>query len=195
MHLSFSPSLSISSNSPPQVLIAMERMANNFVYCFAKKQPSKYTWVCEVRSSLHEGSAANSGFAVKLLNNFGAKSFCRGQILCTVPYIRVEVPVVILFRALGIVADRDILEIVCYDLKDSAMMNLVKTSLDDASPITTQEMALDFIAKRGSTLGATRYESFQFFFFQILQYSPSEEPLSHTVYVSFVRLTIISLNI
>ena len=40
----------------------MERMANNFVYCFMKKQPSKYDWVCEVRSALMEGSAANSGF-------------------------------------------------------------------------------------------------------------------------------------
>lgn len=96
----------------------MERMANNFVYCFAKKQPSKYSWVCEVRSALHEGSAANSGFAVKMLNNFGGKSYCRGQIVVTVPYIRVEVPVVVLFRALGVVADKDILEIVCYNLKD-----------------------------------------------------------------------------
>ena len=42
------------------------------------------------------------------------------------------------------------------------MMNLVKISLDDAAPITTQEMALDFIAKRGSTLGATRDKRIQY---------------------------------
>ncbi|CAD7936998.1 unnamed protein product [Amoebophrya sp. A25] len=149
-------------NGSEKVLIAMERMANNFVYCFQKKQPSKYTWVCEVRSALHEGSAANSGYAIKMLNNFGGKSYCRGQVVCTIPYVRVEVPVVIVFRALGIVADKDILEICCYDLSDQAMLNLMKTSLDDAAPITTQEMALDYIAKRGSTLGATRDKRVQY---------------------------------
>lgn len=42
------------------------------------------------------------------------------------------------------------------------MMNLVKTSLDDSAPITTQELALDYIAKRGSTLGATRDKRIQY---------------------------------
>ena len=36
-------------NGSEKVLIALERMANNFVYAFEKKQPSKYTWVCEVQ--------------------------------------------------------------------------------------------------------------------------------------------------
>eukprot|EP00971_Amphidinium_carterae_P073402 1451523-Amphidinium_carterae.1 len=40
-------------NGSEKVLIALERMANNFVYAFAKKQPSKYTWVCEVRVWLY----------------------------------------------------------------------------------------------------------------------------------------------
>lgn len=39
-------------NGSEKVLIAMERMANNFVYCFQKKQPAKYTWICEVILSL-----------------------------------------------------------------------------------------------------------------------------------------------
>jgi len=149
-------------NGSEKVLIAMERMANNFVYAFQKKQPSKYTWICEVRSALSEGSAANSGFAVKMLANFGGKSFCKGQILCTIPYIRVEVPLIIVLRALGFVADKDILEIIVYDFKDTAMLNLMKVSLEDAAPITTQEMALDYIAKRGPTLGAAKDKRMQY---------------------------------
>eukprot|EP00933_Yihiella_yeosuensis_P022191 TRINITY_DN17470_c5_g1_i1.p1 TRINITY_DN17470_c5_g1~~TRINITY_DN17470_c5_g1_i1.p1 ORF type:complete len:263 (+),score=56.56 TRINITY_DN17470_c5_g1_i1:73-861(+) len=58
-------------NGSEKVLIALERMANNFVYAFAKKQPSKYEWVCEIRSALFEGSAGSSGFAVKLMVNAG----------------------------------------------------------------------------------------------------------------------------
>jgi DNA-directed RNA polymerase II subunit RPB2 len=59
-------------NGSEKVLIALERMANNFVYAFAKKQPSKYAWVCEIRSGLFEGSAGSAGFAVKLLTNMVA---------------------------------------------------------------------------------------------------------------------------
>lgn len=51
---------------------------------------------------------------------------------------------------------------ICYNFEDQAMMNLVKTSLDDAAPITTQELALDFIAKRGPTLGSTRDKRIQY---------------------------------
>mmetsp|Transcript_67862 Transcript_67862/g.161970 ORF Transcript_67862/g.161970 Transcript_67862/m.161970 type:complete len:1178 (-) Transcript_67862:53-3586(-) len=143
-------------NGSEKVLIALERMANNFVYAFAKKQPSKYAWVCEIRSSLFEGSAGNSGFAVKLLTNMGSKSYCRGQLVCTCPYIRTEIPLVIMFRALGIVADRDILERIVFDMSDFAMLNACRLSIEDAAPISTQEMALDYIAKRGPTMGATK---------------------------------------
>mmetsp|Transcript_81325 Transcript_81325/g.143491 ORF Transcript_81325/g.143491 Transcript_81325/m.143491 type:complete len:1180 (+) Transcript_81325:88-3627(+) len=143
-------------NGSEKVLIALERMANNFVYAFAKKQPSKYAWVCEIRSALFEGSAGSSGFAVKLMTNMGAKSQCRGQLVCTCPYIRTEIPLVIMFRAMGVVADKDILERIVFDMSDFAMVNACRLSIEDASPISTQEMALDFIAKRGPTMGATK---------------------------------------
>jgi len=120
-------------NGSEKVLICLERMANNFVYAFAKRQPSKYTWVCEIRSSLFEGSAGSAGFAVKMLTNMGGKSYCRGQLVCTCPYIRVEVPLVIMFRALGIVADRDILERIVYDFKDVAMVNACRNSIEDSA--------------------------------------------------------------
>ena len=68
-------------NGSEKVLVALERMADNFVYAFQKKQPSKYTWVCEVRSR-PEGSQAVSGFTVKAMANFGSRSACRGQIVC-----------------------------------------------------------------------------------------------------------------
>jgi len=42
------------------------------------------------------------------------------------------------------------------------MLNLMKVSLEDAAPITTQEMALDYIAKRGPTLGAAKDKRMQY---------------------------------
>jgi DNA-directed RNA polymerase II subunit RPB2 len=37
-------------NGSEKVIVAQERMANNQVNVFAKKPPSKYSWVCEIRS-------------------------------------------------------------------------------------------------------------------------------------------------
>merc|ERR1719163_1744886 len=67
-----------------------------------------------------------------------------------------------MFRALGIVADKDILERIVYDFSDIAMLAACRNSIEDSSPINTQEMALDYIAKRGPTMGATRDKRVQY---------------------------------
>lgn len=68
----------------------------------------------------------------------------------TVPYVKQDIPVVVLFRALGFVTDRDILEHVIYDFDDVEMMGMLKPSLVEAEPIQDKELALDMIGKRGA---------------------------------------------
>jgi DNA-directed RNA polymerase II subunit RPB2 len=80
----------------------------------------------------------------------------------TIPYIRQDIPIVIVFRALGFVSDRDILRHICYDLKDKQLLDLIRPSLEEAVVVTTQEVALDFIGKRGSVLGAPREKRIQY---------------------------------
>jgi hypothetical protein len=60
-----------------------------------------------------------------------SRSIEGNQIRTTLPYIRTDVPVVI-FRALGYVADRDIIEHVVYDLTDGEMMDMFRPSLEEA---------------------------------------------------------------
>ena len=65
--------------------------------------------------------------------------FFSGQrIVGILPYIKQEIPVMIVFRALGFVADRDILEHIIYDFDDPELMemvSLVKRFTEDESPI------------------------------------------------------------
>jgi len=111
-------------NGGEKVLIAQEKMSLNHVYIFKKAQPSKYSYVAEVRSSLEgSGSRPTSTLYVKMLARGGTKSSC---IRVTIPYIRQDIPIIILFRALGFVTDRDILEHIVYDLKDTRMMELLR---------------------------------------------------------------------
>lgn len=70
---------------------------------------------------------------VRLLSLTGWCSFSQGvkksaigqRIVSTLPYIRQEVPIIIVFRALGFVSDRDILEHIIYDFDDPEMMEMV----------------------------------------------------------------------
>lgn len=84
------------------------------------------------------------------------------QIRCTLPYIRTDIPVVIVFRALGFTADRDIIEHIVYDFADSEMMERFRPSLQEAAPIQNQLVALDFIAVRGSAANVGRQERIRY---------------------------------
>lgn len=55
------------------------------------------------------------------------KSAIGQRIICILPYIRQEIPVIIVFRALGFVSDRDILEHIIYDFDDPEMMEMAST--------------------------------------------------------------------
>ena len=52
------------------------------------------------------------------------------RIVGILPYIKQEIPVMIVFRALGFVADRDILEHIIYDFDDPELMEMVRTFLE-----------------------------------------------------------------
>jgi len=58
------------------------------------------------------------------------KSAIGQRIVSTLPYIRQEVPIIIVFRALGFVSDRDILEHIIYDFDDPEMMEMVSPIID-----------------------------------------------------------------
>lgn len=59
----------------------------------------------------------------------GVRKNAIGQrIIAILPYIRQEIPVIIVFRALGFVSDRDILEHIIYDFDDPEMMEMVRFS-------------------------------------------------------------------
>lgn len=134
-------------NGGEKVIVAQEKMTSNFVYVFKNKQPSKYSWIAEIRSQIERSNEKPSLFQVKLLNKSHDKVM-KQVIVCSIPYVHEDIPLVVLFRALGSVSDKDILELICYTLKDNQMIELLKPSIEEASPINDVDIALDYIAKR-----------------------------------------------
>ncbi|KAI4312165.1 hypothetical protein MLD38_037006 [Melastoma candidum] len=144
-------------NGNEKVLIAQEKMTPNQVYVFKKQQPNKYAYVAEIRSTAGSQNRPPSTMFVRMLSQSGAKGgSTRQYIRATLPYIHAEIPIVIVFRALGFVADKDILEHICYDFSDTRMMELLRPSLEEAFVIQNHEVALDYIGKRGATVGMTQ---------------------------------------
>jgi DNA-directed RNA polymerase II subunit RPB2 len=91
-----------------------------------------------------------STFTVKLYNKQNRIDQSLVQVIrCSIPYVKEDIPLVLLFRALGFSTDKEILEMVCNDLNDKAMIELLKASFDEVgSERHTSDFALDFISKR-----------------------------------------------
>ena len=60
----------------------------------------------------------------------------------TIPYIKVDIPIWVVFRALGVISDRDILEHICYDMQDAQMLEMLKPCIDDGFVIQDREVGL-----------------------------------------------------
>lgn len=145
-------------NGSEKVLIAQEKMATNTVYVFSMKD-SKFAYRSEIRSILENSSRPTSTLYVNMLargSQSSRKSAVGQLIVAIIPYIKEEIPIIVVFRALGFESDRDILEHVVYDFDDQEMMERIKPSLDEAFVIQDRNVALSFIGTRGAKPGVTK---------------------------------------
>lgn len=149
-------------NGSEKVIIAQERMCNNHVYVFKKQQPAKYEWTCETRSHISTGARPTSTMFLQMYGAGGKNAIDGHQIRSTLPYIRTDIPVVIIFRALGFISDKDIIGHVVYDFDDTEMMERFRPSLEESSPVQNQTVALDYIGRRGSAINVGRRERIQY---------------------------------
>jgi DNA-directed RNA polymerase II subunit RPB2 len=143
-------------NGSEKVIVAQERMGNNQVNVFNKKPPSKYSWVAEIRSQAEKSNKPPQLFTIQIKSKL--RAFATGKqtgksdlsISTTLNLIKEPIPLVILFRALNCMSDKEILNRICFDCPDSTeMKEALRPSLEHSKMIETQEDALDYIAKRG----------------------------------------------
>ena len=137
-------------NGGEKVVIAQERMNDNHIYLYHNKN-GKYPYTCENRSSRDNFSIVYATL-IKWDRN--------DQIYITVKpgWSREDIPIFILFRALGVLSDEDIIELITHSRdKDTMIQLLKKTILYDQTansknkkfPIMlTQEAALEYISER-----------------------------------------------
>ncbi|NBR99417.1 MAG: hypothetical protein EBT42_03425, partial [Actinobacteria bacterium] len=112
-----------------RTILCQEKVADNRIMIFQnKKSSSKYLYSVEMKS-LHESfTTPPKKLEIRLSSKFNGHGY---PMVACVPRFREDVPVVIYFRALGILDDRTIAKIVWNDENDSHV-ELLAASFRDA---------------------------------------------------------------
>ena len=138
-----------------KVLIAQERMAFNNVYTFKKAATSGFSFYSTVTSQV-EKTGKITEMEVRLYPRAAGGATAGAVVRVKIPKIKVDIPVVIVFRALGIVPDRDVLSHICFDENDNAVLEMLQPSIEEAFAVQDRDAALDFIGRRAQIEMGTR---------------------------------------
>jgi len=125
-------------------IIPQEKFADNILYTHKFPPDDKYILSIEIRSVSENVSKPKRTLAVKLVAP--SNNLTGHNIVVTIPNVRAPVPIFILFRALGILSDKDIIQTCLLDLdKYESMTELFVPSIYDAGAVMTQRAALKYI--------------------------------------------------
>ena len=127
-----------------KTVISQEKFADNMLY-IKKDNDDKYLYSAEMRSVSEKVSKPKRTISIKLVAP-GVK-LTNKNIVVNIPQVKKPIPLFILFRALGVISDKDIITHCLLDLdKNKNFIDLFIPSVHDSGGIYTQKMALKYIA-------------------------------------------------
>ena len=134
-------------NGNEKVIVGQERPHDNNVMCYKESTSSNKRYIAraEVKSTIDQRFHPIKIATVKL---FPKEDPIPGlQLKVGLPYIKQSIPLFIVFRALGIISDKEIFaHLLENDFDDNGMVNLILPS-SKISNITTQIDAINYISK------------------------------------------------
>ena len=128
-----------------RVIISQERMSENRPVVFRNNRNSnKELEVIEVKSIGPDNDQVPKSNGVKIM--YHPKNPQIQLLRATMPRIKTEIPLWILFRALGVLADKDILELILGPEGDSTFDTIIDESIQEAGEVQTQEQAFAWMS-------------------------------------------------
>nr|CAG8551768.1 8401_t:CDS:10 [Entrophospora candida] len=144
-------------NGSEKVIIAQERLANNIVFVFKKLTPPTYTYSAEIRSVSEKYQKVRT-ISLNLVTKSVVRDTPSQHIHVSIPFIKNDIPIKVLFCALGSFEEKEIYSQICYDENDEEMAEIIINCLEEGSGFRDQDHALDLIGRRGSRIGLTMEE-------------------------------------
>lgn len=129
-----------------RVIISQERMSENRPFVFRNnRNPTKEMEVIEVKSIGPDNDQVPKNNAVKIM--YHPKNQQILLLKATMPRIKTEIPLWILFRALGVQNDKDIRDLILGPDGDNTYDAIIDESTMESSSISTKEAAQAWLAQ------------------------------------------------
>ena len=128
-----------------KTVLGQERAAENKIYCFDGKNTTKWSWYAEIKSVPDHKCISPKQIEMGIANK--NNGFGNG-IYMTIPRIKQPIELFVVFRALGVISDKEICKYILLDIENSAnlnLLNMLQASIIDANKILTKEDALKYI--------------------------------------------------
>jgi DNA-directed RNA polymerase II subunit RPB2 len=128
-----------------RVIISQERMAANRPVVFRNnRNPTKDVEVIEVKSIGPDNDQVPKSNAVKIM--YHPKNPQIHLLCATMPRVKTDIPLWILFRALGVIRDKEICDLIVGPESDGTFNSLLTESIMEAAEIRTQAAALAWLS-------------------------------------------------
>ena len=138
-----------------RVIISQERMSENRPFVFRNnKSNNKDIEIVEVKSIGPDNDQVPKSNLVKIV--YHPKNAQIHLLKANLPRIKTDIPLFIVFRALGITNDKEILELIHGSNEDPKYFSLFDESLHEASFIKTQEEAILYLANEMNSSSNSR---------------------------------------
>jgi DNA-directed RNA polymerase II subunit RPB2 len=137
-------------NGNEKVVISQDRISENKTYVFLNNKVSTYSHISEIRSVQENKLGVPKITTLKMSakpNQFGR------YIRVNMHHIKNDIPLFILFRALGLTSDHEILQYILYDADDesktaaSLLLKELKGCIEEANNVTCERDALEYLSK------------------------------------------------
>ena len=149
-------------NGSEKVIVSQERRAENRLYvCKNSKSQNKYDITAEINSMISSKIVVPKTVQIKMMSK---SQHGKGKLIkISISHIRQDLPLIVVFKALGVITDLEILQYILldnkfYDKKDCYIYEqYLRASIEECFDIKTQQQAIEYISKYVTYTGYTRF--------------------------------------
>ena len=144
-----------------KIIISQEKKCENKICCFKQKGlQTKYSENAEISCIHPDNPSVVSPVWVKMKAK--EESYGGNVIRVRLRRMKQDIPLIIIFRALNFISDKSIIELIVYNISNennNSILELMKASIEEAKPIQTQKIALEYISKYIMGLQSAKYKT------------------------------------
>ena len=135
-------------NGNEKVIISQERKVYNIPQVFENNKPScKYSYVCEITTVKENDYYMPRISTIKITKK---QNIYENHLRVSLPHLKQEIPLFILFKALGSLNDKEIINYIIDNdgsKLDTQIIKILHLSIEEGSSIETEFEAIEYISK------------------------------------------------